>query len=151
MAGAVLKQDFSAGKRFGARYGRSLRNKFVAIENLKNREYKCPSCHYPKVQRLAVGIWHCKKCDVKFTGKAYTPEIKGKLQEQVMEQFGLSKAQLEAAETRSQKLEEEREQRRKKGEAERLAKEQAAAEQAADAGESQEESSNEEQSKEQEE
>ena len=31
-----------------------------------------PYCNYEKVKRLFIGVWNCKKCGAKFSGKAYT-------------------------------------------------------------------------------
>lgn len=59
-------------KRFGARYGKSLKLRYGKIEALQKEKYKCPYCNAPKVKRISVGIWECKKCGSKFTGKAYT-------------------------------------------------------------------------------
>ncbi|MEK6809332.1 MAG: 50S ribosomal protein L37ae [Nanoarchaeota archaeon] len=62
----------SSTKRFGARYGPSLKKKFAAAEDLQRAKHKCPSCNKTSVKRLALGIWQCQKCDVKFASKAYT-------------------------------------------------------------------------------
>ena len=59
-------------KRFGARYGRRIKEKLAAIEKVQRADHKCPYCHYLKVKRVSAGIWHCKNCEAKFTGKAYT-------------------------------------------------------------------------------
>jgi len=59
-------------KRFGTRYGRTLKQKFGEIEAESRKRHKCPYCHKTKVKRIATGIWQCRKCDTKFTGKAYT-------------------------------------------------------------------------------
>lgn len=76
----MAKKLRSTAARFGARYGRTVRKRLADIEVLQRAVYKCPYCSYKKVKRLAAGIWHCRKCDVKFTSKAYTvtkvPEIK---------------------------------------------------------------------------
>jgi len=58
--------------RFGVRYGRKLRGKVQAIEKKLKGKHKCPYCNKLKVKRLAAGIWQCKTCEAKFTGKAYT-------------------------------------------------------------------------------
>ena len=59
-------------RRFGARYGRKPRAKFGQIEAIQRSKHKCPYCNKIAVKRLALGIWHCTKCEAKFTGKAYT-------------------------------------------------------------------------------
>jgi large subunit ribosomal protein L37Ae len=59
-------------KRFGARYGLSVKKKPSKIEALQKSDTKCPYCGYSTVKRLAVGIYACSKCMKKFTGKAYT-------------------------------------------------------------------------------
>lgn len=59
-------------KRFGARYGRRTKKAFAKIESQHRGKHKCPYCNKEAVKREAVGIWECKKCFVKFAGKAYT-------------------------------------------------------------------------------
>jgi large subunit ribosomal protein L37Ae len=59
-------------KRFGARYGSKVKHKFGKIEALQKEKHKCPYCNAPKTKRIAAGIWYCKKCNSKFTGKAYS-------------------------------------------------------------------------------
>ena len=66
------KKVGSAG-RFGVRYGRKLRKKIFEVEKKQKKKHECPKCHKLTVKRLAVGIWHCKKCSNKFAGKAYYP------------------------------------------------------------------------------
>lgn len=68
----ALDKTVSSGKRFGSRYGRRLRHKFAKIEAEQKKGHKCPYCSEPKVKRVAAGIWLCKKCNSKFTGRAYT-------------------------------------------------------------------------------
>ncbi|MCM2325436.1 MAG: 50S ribosomal protein L37ae [Candidatus Woesearchaeota archaeon] len=58
-------------KRFGARYGRRTKLQFGLIERDQRSWHKCPYCKELKVRRLSVGIWQCRKCMAKFTGKAY--------------------------------------------------------------------------------
>ncbi len=60
-------------KRFGARYGPTLKKRFAKIEALQRGKHKCPYCNKTAVKRVAVGIWHCRKCTATFAGKAYTP------------------------------------------------------------------------------
>lgn len=59
-------------KRFGPRYGRKTKKKFAQIEIQQRAKHKCPHCQKVGVKRLALGIWQCQKCQVKFAGKAYT-------------------------------------------------------------------------------
>ena len=68
---AVVKK-FGSIKRFGARYGRRPKEKLAKIEAIQKGKHKCPYCHALKVKRLSAGIWNCRKCGAKFTGKAYS-------------------------------------------------------------------------------
>ena len=62
----------TSARRFGPRYGRTNKHKFNKIELEQRKLHECPYCSNVKVKRVAYGIWQCKKCDSKFTGKAYT-------------------------------------------------------------------------------
>jgi large subunit ribosomal protein L37Ae len=66
------EEKLGSVKRFGARYGRKVKIKYSKIEREQRRLHKCPYCSKINVKRIAMGIWYCKKCDSKFTGKAYT-------------------------------------------------------------------------------
>ena len=68
----MTKKVKSAG-RFGVRYGRKIRQLVVDIEKKQKAKHQCPYCSKYKVKRISSGIWQCKKCNNKFTGKAYTP------------------------------------------------------------------------------
>ena len=58
-------------KRLGVRYGRTVKHKLANIERAQKKPQICPYCKRPKAKRLSVGIYNCKKCNSKFTGKAY--------------------------------------------------------------------------------
>jgi large subunit ribosomal protein L37Ae len=60
-------------KRFGVRYGRTVKVKMAAIETMQRAKHKCPFCHKSQVRRVTAGVWQCEKCKVKFTGRAYEP------------------------------------------------------------------------------
>lgn len=66
----VTKKVGSAG-RFGARYGKKLRQKITNIEKIQRKSHECPYCQRSTAKRVSAGIWYCKKCESKFTGKAY--------------------------------------------------------------------------------
>lgn len=60
----------------GARYGVTVRKRYIeAISELKKPQ-TCPQCGYGTVQRESVGIWVCAKCSFKFAGGAYVPATK---------------------------------------------------------------------------
>ena len=59
-------------KGVGSRYGRTVRQRMESIRRLQKAKYKCPYCSAQKVAQESIGIWECKKCGAKFTGKAYT-------------------------------------------------------------------------------
>ncbi|MBU0894385.1 MAG: 50S ribosomal protein L37ae [Nanoarchaeota archaeon] len=67
-----LKKTKSAG-RFGARYGKRVRNKLVKVEEKQRKKQKCPFCGKLGVKRLSKGIWQCtrKKCNKKFASNTY--------------------------------------------------------------------------------
>lgn len=58
--------------KYGARYGSTLRKRTrIILERMKG-DAKCPKCETRgSTHRLSTGIWHCKKCDARFTGGAY--------------------------------------------------------------------------------
>jgi large subunit ribosomal protein L37Ae len=67
------EKQFGSVKRYGSRYGRTIRYRVAVIEAEQRKNHKCPTCTAEKVRRVAVGIWECTKCGAKFTGKAYSP------------------------------------------------------------------------------
>lgn len=60
-------------KRFGVRYGSTIKKRVTKVETRQRRKHKCPFCGRFAVKRESVGIFSCKKCKKKFTGKAYWP------------------------------------------------------------------------------
>jgi large subunit ribosomal protein L37Ae len=64
------KKTKSAG-RFGARYGKRVKAKLVAVETKQKVKQKCPFCGKKGVKRLSKGLWQCKKCNKKFAHDAY--------------------------------------------------------------------------------
>ena len=64
------KKTKSAG-RFGARYGKTVRNKLIKVETKQRKKQKCPFCERLGAKRLSKGIWKCSKCDKKFASNTY--------------------------------------------------------------------------------
>ncbi|MBA7641528.1 hypothetical protein ES703_49213 [subsurface metagenome] len=64
------KKTRSAG-RFGARYGKRVRARLVAVETKQRVKQKCPFCGKIGVKRLSKGLWQCKKCNKKFAHDVY--------------------------------------------------------------------------------
>ncbi|MEK6917382.1 MAG: 50S ribosomal protein L37ae [Nanoarchaeota archaeon] len=64
------KKTKSAG-RFGARYGKRVRDRVVKVEQKQRKKQKCPFCGKLGVKRTSKGIWHCKKCGKKFASNTY--------------------------------------------------------------------------------
>ncbi len=60
-------------KRFGARYGRRIKERIGKVEAELRQKHKCPYCNKLGVKRVVVGVWTCGKCGAKFSGGAYTP------------------------------------------------------------------------------
>ena len=68
----MVESKTKAVKRFGARYGKKLKVKIAKVEAIQRGKHQCPYCHAWRVKRLSAGIWQCRKCNAKFTGKAYS-------------------------------------------------------------------------------
>ncbi|MBS3074404.1 50S ribosomal protein L37ae [Candidatus Pacearchaeota archaeon] len=64
------KKVKQAGK-FGAGYGRKVREGFVSVESRQRKKQVCPFCKSLKARRKSAGIWKCKKCGKKFASGAY--------------------------------------------------------------------------------
>lgn len=79
------KKRFGSVKRFGSRYGRTIRERTSVIEQAKFSKHKCPYCEAIRVKRASLGVYECTKCLKRFTGKAYSPseEIRTRLEQAV--------------------------------------------------------------------
>lgn len=84
---AEKKKTLGSAKRFGPRYGRTVKEKLLKAEKQARTSYKCPYCHKEKVKRESIGIWSCKKCGSKFTGKAYSLPKKVVIKEEIAEEI----------------------------------------------------------------
>lgn len=62
--------------RFGTRYGVVVRNRVRDIDRMRTGDHECPRCHHTSVKRVSSGIWHCRRCEAKFTAGAYSPVSK---------------------------------------------------------------------------
>ena len=67
----ATKKIGSAG-RFGARYGSKIRKAVANVEKEQDKKEKCPVCNIGTMKRLSKGVYVCKKCNAKITGRAYT-------------------------------------------------------------------------------
>ncbi len=80
------KKTLGSVKRFGPRYGGTVKEKLYKVEKQSRATYKCPYCHKEKVRKQSLGIWSCKKCGAKFTGKAYSVPKKTVIKEENIEE-----------------------------------------------------------------
>ena len=51
--------------------GKRLREATAEAKKKSKTHYKCPSCSRLAIQRIASGVWNCKKCSAKFASGAY--------------------------------------------------------------------------------
>ena len=72
----AIPKALASIKRFGPRYGRTVKHKLGAIEAIKKAKSKCPYCSAVRVKKIAAGIFNCNKCNSKFTARAYDTQIK---------------------------------------------------------------------------
>lgn len=70
------KKKIGSAGRFGARYGKKVRQLVSDIEKTQKQRHLCPRCDMPYVERVAAGIWLCGKCGTKFAGGAWTTVTK---------------------------------------------------------------------------
>ncbi|ABA27157.1 ribosomal protein L37ae (nucleomorph) [Bigelowiella natans] len=57
--------------KFGAKYGSSLRIRYMKIEKICKKTYKCIFCNKLAIIKVSTGLWKCKKCHQQMTGGAY--------------------------------------------------------------------------------
>jgi len=62
----------AAGK-FGVRYGKRIKDRYLAIHVVQKQKHRCPNCLRMSLKRQAAGIWVCSRCGLKTAGKAYKP------------------------------------------------------------------------------
>ncbi len=67
----AVEKGLGPAKRFGPRYGRTVKFKLAKIEKQQRKPQMCPYCDMPKAKRISAGIYECNKCKSKFTGRAY--------------------------------------------------------------------------------
>ncbi|MGB9740801.1 MAG: 50S ribosomal protein L37ae [Candidatus Bathyarchaeia archaeon] len=60
----------------GARYGSTVRKRYIKVVTELKKPHACPQCGFQRVKRKSVGIWECRKCGFVFAGGAYTPATK---------------------------------------------------------------------------
>ena len=70
------KKKVGLARGLGARYGSTLRKRYVKVVSAMKKPHRCPQCGSKSVQRESVGVWTCRKCGLTFTGGAYTPVTK---------------------------------------------------------------------------
>ena len=74
--GKKRTKKIGSTRGFEARYGATVRKRYItAIAGLKKAQ-ECPKCGSASVRRRSVGVWNCGKCGAVFTGGAYTPSTK---------------------------------------------------------------------------
>lgn len=72
------KKKIGSAGRYGARYGKKVRQLVSDIEKVQKQRHICPRCDMPYVKRVAAGIWSCRKCGAKFAGGAWIASTRGK-------------------------------------------------------------------------
>jgi large subunit ribosomal protein L37Ae len=55
---------------FGAKYGKSVREKFGKMESKQRKRQECPFCKRT-AKRISNGIWECKICGKRFASGTY--------------------------------------------------------------------------------
>jgi ribosomal protein L37AE/L43A len=71
---ARKKKKIKAFGRFGAGYGKNVRDRLNTIESKQRKHQKSPFHPNARAKRIAVGIWRCLKTGKVFAGNAYNLE-----------------------------------------------------------------------------
>lgn len=64
------------GPRLRTRGGLSVRKRWIRTVMELKRPHKCPTCGWPSLKRMSIGIWSCENCGSRFAGGAYQPATK---------------------------------------------------------------------------
>ena len=60
--------------RFKGRYGVGVKKRVLEVENRMKVKVPCVFCGFPRIKRMAAGLFFCRKCGAKFAGGAYEPQ-----------------------------------------------------------------------------
>ena len=74
--GKKRTKKIGSTRGFEARYGATVRKRYIAAISGLKQAHDCPQCGSTSVRRRSVGVWNCGKCGAVFTGGAYTPTTK---------------------------------------------------------------------------
>lgn len=66
-----VEKGLGSVKRFGVRYGRTVKMRLAKIEKEQRKLQPCPYCEQTKAKRKFAGVYECSKCGAKFTGRAF--------------------------------------------------------------------------------
>ena len=66
----TTKKKKGSVKRFGVRYGATVKEKLQEVESEQKKKQYCILCD-KTVKRVAKGLFYCKSCKRRFTGQAY--------------------------------------------------------------------------------
>ena len=74
--GRTRTKKIGSTRGFEARYGATVRKRYIEVVSSLKKAQKCPQCGSISVRRQSVGVWKCRKCNIVFTGGAYAPATK---------------------------------------------------------------------------
>jgi large subunit ribosomal protein L37Ae len=65
------KRAYSSIKGLGVKFGATVRKRYGKVYRTLKHKRKCPGCGSTRFDRVAIGVWHCPKCNFKAAGGAY--------------------------------------------------------------------------------
>jgi large subunit ribosomal protein L37Ae len=71
----VRKKGSTALRGLGVKFGATVRKRYGKAYRTLHKKRRCPSCGSVRFGRLAIGIWHCPKCNFKIASGAYDIEL----------------------------------------------------------------------------
>lgn len=73
--GSKRRKGSTALKGLGIKFGSTVRKRYGKVYRTLHKKRRCPSCGSMRFGRLAAGIWHCPKCQLKVASGAYDIDI----------------------------------------------------------------------------
>jgi len=66
-----MTEEGKHNSRFGSKYGRKIRERYVEVDKKQRQKQNCPECNKSNAKRLSGGVFECKSCGKRFSANTY--------------------------------------------------------------------------------